>query len=103
MNNKRLIMRLRLETSIVYIGSEKVQIDPMNICKWCNMEEQEDWTHVIYYCQYLDTIRPPTECKLNRMNGTKLIRSLKWLNNEQANELSNFLFKVARKETIGCI
>jgi len=40
-----LALRLRLECHIFYVNYVKILIDPItrNCCKWCNIDEVEDW------------------------------------------------------------
>ncbi len=91
---KRMILRLRLESKNIYIGDNKLVIDPINPCQWCNSDEVEDWSHVFYRCEYLKDIRSNDWLKLTLGAPKQMIQTLNMLRPAQMYEIYTFLQKI---------
>ena len=90
---KRILLRLRFETSTIYINENKMTIDQVDSCKWCNTEENEDWAHVLFRCEYLNQIRPK-DYKGRLTTSAQLVQLVSSLTLIQANEMYVFLKQV---------
>ena len=71
-------------------------IDPTNPCKWCNSGEHEDWSHMLFRCEYLNEIRPKMEYNVKQLTASQLVQKIDSMSCNNVRELYTFLFKTIR-------